>query len=1005
MNKFSIILIALIVMNTYLAKAQGFSYQDNEFQQSLSPQASDFMKFGNVPVSYFTGEANVRIPVYTYKDKDFSLPIYLGYNSDGFKPNKREGIIGLDWFINAGGMIIRKVNGTPDDHMGSSYLDPDGWYYGINQGNSIASISKSDLFNLEGLDGGDGNYYWEIDDCETQPDEFSFNAPGCSGKFLIQNDGTIHCIGDKNYDVDLSDFHGQPNTLYLYDSKITITSDNGFKYEFGGSIRYLEMSYPLDSDGELNAQSVIIGWYLSKIIAPNNREVNFYYMEHPAEFPNFDTCNEGHYLLNIHDFDYAYATSITGTGDDWLDKYRSYSGGSGHETVYELTKTAFLEKIEIDESTTIDFSYSQRENKFYVDKTTTFNLLPLELDRICVKYNNETIKTFLLDYEYTGGSSGKRYFLSGFQESGKQAYSFSYYNQSQIPDPLTHGIDYWGFWNGGSASNNLIPSMQYNINGYLEYTSTIRESNEDKCDVGLLEQINYPTGGYTQFVYEGNQYSQRLERRVDNSFLPALYSETGDAGGARIKKIIDNDGSGKEIKKEYKYFKNYPDSTTSSGILLDWPRYVYFWINTTDSFEQIDIKKNSDGFHTNYSKNEKFIQYSEVTEILSPDNGYTVYKFTNFETNPDIIDHDTVVVLTGLIDGIVNLDLYNNYVGIKNTDCSFQRGYPYETSVYSNSGTLLKRKKVTSFTSLANYPNDYLVGALQTGGIAASYKVYYCPFLPLSKTESFYYDDDSVCTTTSYVYNNYNQVSEKSFTNSNEDNIAITYKYPIDINAGTYASMVDSNMINYPIEQTTLKNDNVTASSLTTYKSDDGIYVPDKVYSLETSSSLSSFTSFDGTTKDSHYGSTSETEFVDYDSNGNLLEYKTQDGITTSFYYIEDYCIGKPVIMAENMTYSELESAVNSIVTSSIGLSLPETYEFLEMLSVEDIESFIEEFNNTVNFVQVTGYTYKPLVGMTSQTNPNGVTTYYEYDDFGRLKTVKDDDENILKQYDYHYAE
>jgi YD repeat-containing protein len=51
----------------------------------------------------------------------------------------------------------------------------------------------------------------------------------------------------------------------------------------------------------------------------------------------------------------------------------------------------------------------------------------------------------------------------------------------------------------------------------------------------------------------------------------------------------------------------------------------------------------------------------------------------------------------------------------------------------------------------------------------------------------------------------------------------------------------------------------------------------------------------------------------------------------------------------------------------------------------------------------MTSYTYHPLYGISSVTDPNGVTTFYEYDTFGRLQLVKDHDRNVLSTYNYHY--
>lgn len=48
-------------------------------------------------------------------------------------------------------------------------------------------------------------------------------------------------------------------------------------------------------------------------------------------------------------------------------------------------------------------------------------------------------------------------------------------------------------------------------------------------------------------------------------------------------------------------------------------------------------------------------------------------------------------------------------------------------------------------------------------------------------------------------------------------------------------------------------------------------------------------------------------------------------------------------------------------------------------------------------------FTYKPLMGTTSECDPNNSITYYYYDNTGRLLMVKDQDGKIVKMMDYQY--
>jgi YD repeat-containing protein len=94
-----------------------------------------------------------------------------------------------------------------------------------------------------------------------------------------------------------------------------------------------------------------------------------------------------------------------------------------------------------------------------------------------------------------------------------------------------------------------------------------------------------------------------------------------------------------------------------------------------------------------------------------------------------------------------------------------------------------------------------------------------------------------------------------------------------------------------------------------------------------------------------------------------------------------------------NYVMAKIENATYSQVSSQDG----KTFSYASKTLYNSLKSLVPD-------ALITTFTYKRLVGITQQTDPSGVTTYYEYDSFGRLSTVKNDDSKILNKYDYHYA-
>jgi YD repeat-containing protein len=132
---------------------------------------------------------------------------------------------------------------------------------------------------------------------------------------------------------------------------------------------------------------------------------------------------------------------------------------------------------------------------------------------------------------------------------------------------------------------------------------------------------------------------------------------------------------------------------------------------------------------------------------------------------------------------------------------------------------------------------------------------------------------------------------------------------------------------------------------------------------------------------------------IKYDKNSNVNEIADASGIRTVVLWGYDYKY--PVAKIINSTYAD--------VMGYLGRSANDDLNYLQVMSSDQLKVELNKIRNNAGSSQVSTYTYAPLIGLTSETDPNGITTYYEYDNFGRLEYVKDDEGNILKKNEYYY--
>ncbi|NTE04327.1 hypothetical protein G6M26_06380 [Agrobacterium tumefaciens] len=272
------------------------------------------------------------------------------------------------------------------------------------------------------------------------------------------------------------------------------------------------------------------------------------------------------------------------------------------------------------------------------------------------------------------------------------------------------------------------------------------------------------------------------------------------------------------------------------------------------------------------------------------------------------------------------------------------------------------------------------------------------------------YSNNEITTITKSNLYNGNQLNPSSIfaTNSRGERLIEEFKYVNDFSQVSPVDPISNGIINLrtrniikPLEVSSYIADgdgtNKRLKSSLLYLYNPNMSVVDSIMVTEASETLLNFqqASIENVfTKDSHYRTRSIADRYD-PQNNNLLESHALGAPKQCLIW----SYNRRYIIAEikNTEYSILENILGGpTVISDFSSSIP---------TDEQVAAFVRLLRNSTSLknAQITSYTYKPLVGITSMTDPKGMTTYYEYDNFGRLKWLKDQHGNILKENTYHY--
>ncbi len=542
-----------------------------------------------------------------------------------------------------------------------------------------------------------------------------------------------------------------------------------------------------------------------------------------------------------------------------------------------------------------------------------------------------------------------------------------------------------------------------------------------------------------QELYKDPRFDFQLEISYDlPDDLDNLYG-----AGKRIKKIEHINENGTVSTKEYDYRFSLDTNLGASGgrpsgAIIGFPSFINTPNSEYDS-QYANMTKYFDATSAYSSYQPNAIGYSGVVEYIGTKGqniGKTEYTYTNLddtggdywefpyhpptdnewlrgkpvrvkqfkrlengnfqlikETYYKYIYGNNIYEADFEIPGLRHLDFVFTPIGSDqgwetNTNSSYERNRNYfRLPLY-----MLKRTPPSYFNDPSN-------------PAYAGYRIYHLTGGTMnlhSTTETNYFDSGNQVTTTENFYNYYKhyQLSKTKQTLSSGKVILGETIYPQDLEVADRTSaerrLVEANRF-VPIDTFTFQDNNSNSVK------DDGELLTHQKTNYKDNSADNSWPNIvlPNTIKTAKGTQPLEDRVVyhAYDAKGNPTEVSKKDG--THIVYIWGYNDTQPVAKIENARLTDIPSSLKTEIQNNSNSDS-------DIISENTLRTSLNKLRNpqlAPNLVnaQIITYTYDPLIGVTSITDPRGKTMYYDYDDFNRLRFIKDSDGNILKEHKYNY--